>query len=144
MSWPLFFPAPSLAHVCARVPGVLQVLGTPWEQPGDTSELSHVLCCAPRALHPRTGTGGRDFSQQLSFSSCNWTSWEWYKFSEEAAEPRVSPAWEGHSQGEPLPCSHLLQGGESFPRAVSQEGRAEERFHFCKQPRFGQFPEEFW
>lgn len=56
-------PPPSPAHVCARVPGVLQVLGTPWEQLGDSSEP----CCAPQALHPSTGTGERDFSQKLLF-----------------------------------------------------------------------------
>lgn len=85
-----------------------------WGHPGSSlvTLLSCPTCCAvlPGLCTPGQGLE-EDFSQQLSFSSCSWTSWEWYKFSEEAAEPRVSPAWEGHSQGEPLPCSHLLQGG---------------------------------
>lgn len=73
-------PTPSLAHGCARVPGGLQVMGTSWEQPGDSSELSHVLCCAPWALYPRSGTVGRDLSQQLRFFSCSCTGWDWNRF----------------------------------------------------------------
>lgn len=45
-------PPPSPAHVCAHVPGVLQVLGMPWEQPGDSSELAVCRAVLPGLCVP--------------------------------------------------------------------------------------------
>lgn len=41
--------------------------GDSLEQLGDSSELSHMLCHALWALHPRTGTVGRDFFPTTQF-----------------------------------------------------------------------------